>query len=185
MRNRRKNIIAIEAWENYELEPRAGMKSLLDFLTITNQTGYNYNFVYTPTELKYILETIPTKNYSLLYFALHGYPEQISLGSKTEFEIGLDQLAEWMGYRFQGFGLHFASCAIMNSWEDTLSSFKQKTGLAFISGFTRYVEFQSSAIVDHALIAEWAYSRSYRRMFDRLTNNHKTLLKNNGFEYLI
>jgi hypothetical protein len=185
MKKNSKNIICLESWDGFSLEPREGMKSLLDFLTVTNKIRYNYNFIYTPTELKYILETVPTKNYSLVYVAVHGYPEKINLGSKTEFEIKLDQLADWMGYRFEGFGLHFASCATMNSWVETLSSFKEKTGLAFVSGFTKYVEFQSSALVDHALISEWAYSRSYRKMFDRLTSVHKTLLKNNGFEYIV
>ncbi|SRR5258706_8184321 len=181
----RKNIIALESWENYDLEPRAGMKSLLDFLAITNQIKYNYNFIYTPTELKYILETIPIKGYSLLYVALHGSPEKIRTGSNTEFEISLSELAEVMGKRFEGFGLHFASCAVMDSWQDTLFSFKEKTGLAFISGFTRYVDFQSSSVVDHALISEWIYSRSYRRMFERMTEIHKKLFQKNGFEYLI
>lgn len=186
MRKRQnKNIIAIEAWENYELEPRAGMKSLLDFLTLTNQIKYNYNFIYTPTELKYILETIPTKQYSFLYVALHGYPEKINLGSQTEFEIKLSELASWMGRRFEGYGLHFASCAIMNSWVDTLSSFKGLTGLSFVSGFTKFVDFNSSAVVDHILINEWAYSRSYRKMFSRITGTHKKLLQENGFEFIV
>jgi len=180
-----KNIIAIESWENYDLEPRAGMKTLLDFLSITNKTKYNYNFIYTPTELKYIMKTIPTKTYSLIYVALHGTPEKIQTGSNTEFEITLSELAETMGNRFEGFGLHFASCAVMNSWQDTLLSFKDKTGLAFVSGFTHYVDFQSSAIVDHALISEWIYSRSYKRMFDRLTETHKKLFQKNAFEYLV
>jgi len=181
----RKNIIALESWENYDLEPRAGMKSLLDFLSITNNIKYNYNFIYTPTEFKYILETVPTKNYSLLYVALHGTPEKIRTGANTEFEMTLNELADVMGKRFKGFGLHFASCAVMNSWQDTLFSFKEKTELAFVSGFTQYVDFQSSSIVDHALISEWIYSRSYRRMFERMGETHKKLLQTNGFEYLV
>jgi hypothetical protein len=185
MARNRKNIAAIEAWENYELEPRAGMKSLLDFLSVSSQIRYSYNFIYTPQELSYVFSTIPSNKFGLIYLAMHGNPERINMGSNSEFTVSLDELATMMGYRFEGFGFHFGSCAVMNSWEESLSSFKEKTGVAFVSGFSKYIDFSSSAIVDHILISEWAYSRSYKRMFHRMYSTHKTLLKQNGFEYII
>ena len=185
MGKRGNNIISIEAWESYESEPRAGMKSLLDFLSITNKIRYNYNFVYTPEELRYVLQTVPTQKSGLVYLALHGNPEKISIGAWSEFSITLDELADMMGHRFQGLAFHFASCAVMNSWQETLSDFKERTGVAFVSGFSKYVDFTESAIIDHILISEFAYSRSYKRMFQRMYDTHKKLLQNNGFEFII
>lgn len=184
-RQRNKNIIAIESWEGASLEPKAGMRSLLNFITETNNTHYSYNFTYTPTELSYILENIPTKDFSLLYFALHGRPEKISLGMYTEFEITLSELAIMIGKRFKGFGIHFASCAVMSAWDETLRDFMDKTEVLFISGYDRYVDFNESSLVDLALINRWMYARNYRRMFENMQHSYKPLLIDNGFKYYI
>jgi len=181
----KKQIIAIESWEGASPEPKAGMRSLLNFVTETNATKYSYNFVYTPTELTYVVENIPTKDFSLLYFALHGRPEKINLGMYTEFEITLDELAIMMGTRFKGFGVHFASCAVMSSYEETLRNFIDKTEVLFISGYERYVDFNESSLVDLALINRWMYARNYKRMFENMQKSYKPMLIENGFTYYI
>ncbi len=181
-----KNILAIESsWDGVFMEPKTSMKPLLTFLTEIHGTKFSYNFCYSPTELKYILNNVPTKPFSLLYFALHGKPEKIIMGQHQEFEITLDDLANMMGNRFVGYGVHFASCAILSSWEDSLRSFMNRTGVAFISGYSFYVDFAESSLVDLALINKWMFARNYKRMFKKMQKSYKGILLENGFEYMI
>jgi len=180
-----KGIIAIEAWEAFDREPRPRMKNLLDFITIVNDTKYTYNFVYTPDELKYILQEVPTKDSSLLYLALHGEPSKIKVGSKKEYGIKINSLAQWMGKRFKGYGVHFASCATLNGWMDSLRKFKKQTGVTFVSGYSKYVYFSTSSVADHILLSEWMYSTYYRPMYNRIMKRHKIFMKENGFEFLM
>lgn len=103
----------------------------------------------------------------------------------TEFEITLSELAIMMGKRFRGFGIHFASCAVMSAWDETLRDFMDKTEVLFISGYDRYVDFNESSLVDLALINRWMYARNYRRMFENMQRSYKPLLIDNGFKYYI
>ena len=186
-RKNNKNIICIEAWDGEVVnEPKGGVKSLINFVSDFHQIDYSYNFLYTPEELKYVLENIPTKKYSMLYLALHGKPEKIQTGMYSEFEITLDELAEMMGKRFEGFGLHLASCAVMSSGEESIRSFMDKTGILFISGYELYVDFISSSMVDLALMNNWMFSKNYRLMFEKMKKSSvKPLLQENGFKDFI
>lgn len=186
MTKQTKNIIAIESWDGKSvIEPRKGMKPLLTFVTSMNGTKYSYNFCYTPEELSYLLSNIPTRSSSLLYLSLHGSPEKIKLGMFSEFEIGLDNLAEMMGSRFVGFGIHFGSCATLFSWEETMRNFMNKTGVVFCSGYEKYVDFNESSIMDLAFINRWIYARNHKRMFENMKKSYKQLMKDNGFSYFI
>lgn len=180
-----KNIISIESWENLYLEPRAGMKSLLDFITSIQGTRYSYNFCHTPTELEYLLKNIPTKNFALLYFAVHGQPEKIQTGMFSEFEIPLHKLAKMMGTKFSGMAVHFASCAVMSSSSETIQEFMWNTGVAFVSGYTKYVDFEESSLADLAFINRWMYAKNYKRMFENMKKSYKTILSENGFKYYV
>lgn len=182
-----KSIIAIESWDGSSMsEPRGGMKSLINFVSEFHETKFSFNFLYTPEELNYILQNIPTRNFSLLYLALHGKPDKIQTGMYSEFEITLEQLAEMMGRRFEGFGLHLASCAVMSSEEESIRDFMDKTGILFISGYKKYVDFISSSLVDLALINSWMFAKNYRLMFEKMYKSPmKALLNENGFKYYI
>lgn len=180
----RKNIIAIESWDGKNVfEPKLGMKPLLDFATILHGVKYSYNFFYTPEELRYLLRNIVVQKDSLLYLSLHGSPENIKLGMFSEFIINLDDLGEIMGRRFDGAAVHFGSCATLYSWQTTIQSFINKTGVRFVSGYTEYVDFSESSVVDLALINRWAYAKNYKKMFQRMEKSYKQMLLDNGFVY--
>lgn len=186
IRKKNKNIIAIESWDGKTVdEPRGGMRSLLNFVSDFHETKFSYNFLYTPEELKYILSNIPTSRFSLLYIALHGKPESIQTGMYSEFEILLDDLADMMGSRFVGFGVHLASCATMSSSTDSIRRFIDKTGILFLSGYTEYVDFGESSLVDLALINRWMFAKNYKRMFENMYRSYKPILNENGFKYFL
>lgn len=180
-----KRILAIESWDSVYLEPKAGMKSLLDFITSIQGTRYSYNFCHTPTELEYLLKNIPTKNFSLLYFAVHGKPEKIQTGMFSEFDISLNKLSKMMGKRFSGMGVHFASCAVLSSSNETIENFIKNTEVAFVSGYTKYVDFEESSLADLAFINRWMYAKNYKKMFENMKKSYKTILSENGFKYYL
>lgn len=182
-----KGIISIESWDGEVVnEPRGGMRSLLTFVSEFHQTSLTHNFLYTPEEMTYVLRNVPTRNHSLLYLALHGKPESIQTGMYSEFNITLNELSTMMGKRFSGFGVHLASCAVMSSSEESIYDFMDKTGVLFISGYKKYVDFISSSIVDLALINNWMFARNYRRMFEKMYKSPiKQILSENGFKYYL
>lgn len=186
MRRTNKGIIAIESWDGKTVdEPRGGMRSLLNFVSDFHQTKFSYNFLYTPEEMRYILGNIPTRSFSLLYLSLHGKPDSIQTGMFSEFEIPLEELADMMGNRFAGYGLHLASCATMSSSQESIRDFMNKTGILFISGYTEYVDFISSSLVDLALINSWMFAKNYKRMFENMQKSYKQILNENGFKYFL
>lgn len=178
-----KGIISLESWDGSNSE-NASMQPILRFVSDFHGTKNYYKFLYTPEEMKYILNNVPTRNFSLLYLALHGNPEKIHTGMYTEFEISLNDLAEMMGKRFQGFGLHLASCAVMSSSQESIYDFMDKTGILFMSGYTKYVDFISSSLVDISIINSWMFARNYKLMFEKMFKSSiRQLLNENGFTY--
>jgi len=186
MRRSGKSIIALESWDGFRPESKNdGMNNFLRFITSLNGVKLYYRDLHTPEEMFYYLRHVPITGASLLYFAMHGEPELIQTGAFSEFKITLKKLAKTMGRKYVNFGVHFASCAVMNSWDDTLREFKESTGVKFVSGYTEYVDFGRSAIVDHIFISEWMYSQAFTKMFKRMKQNHKKILEENGFSYIV
>ena len=179
-----KRIIAIESWNGRNIQPVAGMINLLRFIC-DNMAGVelSYNFLYTPSELEYILQKTEVKPKSLLYLSFHGRTNAIKAGKFTEFEIELEQLAQFMGKRFKGCGIHFASCKVMDSTEENLLAFMKQTGVRFISGYTKYVDFGESSVLDLALLQRWAWSNYSKPMLEKLYNDYRYSVDTNGFYY--
>ena len=180
-----KNIICLESWDGIYTEPKATMRTMLKFISELHGTKYGYNFFHTPDEMQYLLKNIPTRTFSLLYLSLHGKPETINTGLHSEFEIPLEKLSKWMGRRFEGFGLHLASCAVLSSSEKSIKKFMDKTGILFLTGFTKYVDFAESALVDMAFINRWMYAKNYKIMFDKMKQDYRPILIQNGFKYYL
>jgi hypothetical protein len=183
---RNKRILAFESnWDGFVVEPKSGMKTLMDFITTNKGTQYSYNFINTPVEFKYTIENVNPSKFSLLYLGFHGKPNAIRMGLNKEFIITLDNLAEMMGNRFTGYGIHFASCAVMDIDKNLLWDFKRSTGAAFISGYTNYVDFDESSLMDLALLNRWIYSVNYGTMFKKLERDYKSFIGLNGFTWYL
>lgn len=185
-RRHNKNILVLESnWDGFVIEPKSGMKSFMDFIVSNKGIAHSYNFVNTPEELKYILENVTPSKFSFLYLAFHGKANAIKMGMNKEFTVSLDDLAEIMDGRFSGYGIHFASCSSLYVEEEQLRCFKEKTGAAFISGYTLDVDFDESSLMDLALINRWVYSKKYGLMFEKISKDYKSLVNLNGFVWYI
>lgn len=179
-----KNILCLEGnWDGFVLEPKSGMKSLLDFITANQGTYYSYNFINTIEEFKYVLDNTNTRNFSMLYLGFHGKPNSIITGRYKEFEIQIQDLAKMLGKKFSGYGIHFASCAVLDVNDEVLRSFKDETELAFISGYTKNVDFEESSLTDLALINRWMHSKKYGKMFTNMQKTYKSIILENGFRF--
>lgn len=180
-----KNIIAIESWDKFNREPSADMHSLLTFVCKTNEIEQYYYKVHTAGELSYLLRKVPTKTSGLLYIASHGEPNTLLIGAHKETKITLDKLADLMEDRFEGYGVHFGSCAVMSADVADIRNFIEKTGVAFVTGYDQYVDFGYSAVIDHAFLYEWAWTLSYAKMFSELELKYGVMLSENGFAYML
>ena len=185
-KRKNKNICVLEsAWDTYTLEPKSSVKNLVDYITTTNGIKYSYNFMNTAEELNYVLNNVETTKFNFLYLAFHGKPNSIHLGLYTEFKITLDDLADIMGRRFEGYAVHFGSCAVLGIGHDAILSFKEKTGAAFVSGYEKYVHFGESSLMDMALIQRWIYVRNYRLIFEKMKTSYRSLISENSFKFYI
>jgi hypothetical protein len=117
-----------------------------------------------------------------LYLSLHGNKNQIVTGSSSEFRIPLDVLSKVMGKKYKGVGVHFASCAVMKS---DMEEFINSTGVSFVSGYSKYVYFDDSSIMDLSMLMAWFWSTYNKPMFRKLEQDFPELIKRNGFEYIL
>jgi hypothetical protein len=183
-RPKNKNILCIETyWDENEFEPTSNMTPLLDFVTTARGTGYTYRLSHTIEELTYILSTVKPSKCNLIIFAFHGRSDKILLGNKSEFIVSFLDLAKLMGRRFEGCGIHFSACSVLNSFEENIYEFIDMTGASFLTGYGQSVDYIEAGLMDMAFIGKWFRYKNTRSLFKNLKHSYKDFIKENNFLY--
>lgn len=181
-RVRKKNIFCIEShWGGTLTEPKPSVKPILEFCSVARGTKYSHQIVHTKEEFLYWINKASAKNANLLFFAFHGKPENIYLGAYQEFIINLDEIADLLGTRFAGSGLHFSSCSVLNISENKIKEFIRRTGLSFVSGYGQGVDYIESAAMDLAFLGKWYSYKSAAHLNNAITSSYGDLIKENKF----
>lgn len=131
-------------WENSKNLPKYSVYPLLQILQLENNNHIAHFNCNTVEEFKYNL-SLPKRKYGIIYLAFHGKRNKILM---QEEEISLDELAEFMGNKFSGCGIHFATCDTLDIPKTAILNFIEKTGVSFVSGYKKSVYWTSSAAVD-------------------------------------
>lgn len=155
-------IICIETeWQVTSRSRRRSLNTepLMKYMSEMYGLPYVYRRVATRAELKYYLEFFARKeydNFNVLYLSFHGEKHAIILeGEKGEKQIlTLDELREIGGDVFRGRYVHFSSCRTLIGSQDIIAKFKKQTKAKMVSGYTKCVDSNDSAIHDIALIGE-------------------------------
>lgn len=181
-----KNILCLEShWGGSQFEPRTSIKPILDYMTISRGTSYQYHFGHTKEEFRYVLENARTKDFNLLLLAFHGKPEKIFLGVDSEFTITFEELLEMMGDNFAGYGVHFSSCSVLNSSDERIREFIKQSGISFVTGYGQGVDYIEGEVMDFAYLGRWFKYKSNKSLFNSIEKSYGDLIKENNFKYYL
>lgn len=154
----KQGIICIETeWEITTKGNRRNIysKPLMQFLSDMYQVNYIYRRVATLEELKYYLKKFANKEYSkynIIYFSFHGQTHEICLESGES--ISLTELSQQAHGLLKDKFVHFSSCRTLLGSQDAINQFAKESGAKLVTGYTKSVDSDLSAIHDVALISQ-------------------------------
>lgn len=181
---RKKSIFCIEShWGGTLVEPKPSVKPILEFCSVARGTKYTHHIVHTRDAFEYAIRNSKPKDANLLFFAFHGSPENIYLGTNQEFLVNIDEIAELLGTRFSGSGLHFSSCSVLNISDEKANEFLKKTGLSFVSGYGQGIDYIESAAMDLAFLGKWYSYKSIGHLTKSIASSYGDLINENQFKF--
>ena len=140
------HIFCLESlWAASTEYPRQSVLPILEIIKMAYVSKISYLSCNTKAEFLYNL-SLANKKYGILYLAFHGKSGKLLL--PNEDEITIEELGKAMGKNFRGVGVHFASCNVMDEDEEIIKKFIKKTGVSFVSGYTKPVYWLPSCAVD-------------------------------------
>ena len=157
---------------------------LMQYIHETYKVPYIYRRVATLEELKYYLSQFKKKEYDkfrILYLNFHGATHSISLEGEKD-NLSLDQLLEVGGSVFENRLIHFSSCRTFLGTDMVAKDFKEKSGAIMVSGYTKSVPVDLSALHDIALIGELLNYTQKSAVLNRLKKNFENLERTLGFK---
>lgn len=131
------------------------LKFFYDYLK-KEKFDYIYRKVATKEELQYILNQLKYKafdDFSIVYFSFHGDNGAIRLEGEKKL-LTLKELADMAGSVLNGRCVHFSSCRTLYCKKDSLDYFLNKTVPAYLSGYTKSVDYLDSALTDMMLLKQ-------------------------------
>ena len=178
-------IICIET--EWQITKRGNKRSLnteplVKYISEMYGVKYIYRRVATRTELEYYLEFLKRKEYSfrVLYLSFHGKKHAIMLEGEKQ-ELTLEELSEIGGDVFRGRYVHFSSCRTLIGSESVIERFKKQTKAKMVSGYTKSVDSNDSAIHDIALIGELLTKKQLPTLLDSMKKRYGGLEEQLGF----
>ena len=147
-----KHVYCLEGDWDKDLRDEASVYTALMFLQQNSGIKFIHRDCGTKENLSYYLKTWKQKKYtpySICYFAFHGKPGHIRIGTEL---VSLDELAEMMKGSCRGKIIHFGSCETLNISRKEIQKFLDKTGAICVCGFKKEIDFLEGSILDMILI---------------------------------
>ena len=182
-------IICIETeWQITKKDLRRNLNTepLMRFMGEMYDVSCIYRKVATRSELTYYLKQFQKKEYdryNVLFFSFHGDKNCICLEGEKE-ELSLDTLADLGNDVFRDRYVHFSSCRTFLGADDILYAFKERTGARYISGYTKSVKTDLSAIHDISLLSNFLFSKRPSTVFKKMEKLYKGAEEELGFRYI-
>jgi hypothetical protein len=176
-------IFALEGeWNGKKLEHNRSIEPMLRYMEASLEAKYIFRKVNTKESLTQYLKLLGQarfKQYKVVYFAFHGEARTIWLDDKVS--VDWAELAGLANGALEGRAVHFGSCQVMRTSEDWMLYFKEQTGAASVSGFSKTVDFLHGTLFDVALLYELSTQRADVAM-KRMQKNYAPLCEKLGFK---
>lgn len=147
-----KEVFCLEGDWSKDLKQQTSVQAVLMFLKQNRQIEYIHRHCGTKENLRYYLNQWQLKrykDYSILYIAFHGKPNQILVGKEI---VTLDELAEMLGPNCYNKIIHFGTCHTLNTDLRHIKRFLRKTNALCVCGFGIEIKFVEGCVFDILLI---------------------------------
>lgn len=170
----------MESLYDDNVESRLSMQPILDVISKIYKVKVTHLSCNTLHEFEFNLNVIRRSRKSgVLYLAFHGASDCISLpdGRKLSF----DELAELMGQRFKNWVVHFGSCSTCNVDQERLREFRELTGVAAVTGYTKDIDWIDSAALDLVVLRWLQEYKDMSAMRRRIEKDYPDFVERLGF----
>ena len=147
-----KEVFCVEGDWSKDLKDEASVLAVLMFMKQNRDINYIHRHCGTRENLAYYLKQSQLKkykDYSILYIAFHGKPNQILIGKEF---VTLDELAEMLGPNCHNKIIHFGTCHTLNTDLRHIKRFLRKTNALCVCGFGKEIKFVEGCVFDILLI---------------------------------
>jgi hypothetical protein len=160
-----RGVFCLEGAWSADLSVRTTVRPLLDMLEAIGSCSYIHRDVHTIDELQQLLKKWTQKqlqHWSVLHLAMHGTNQTLHLGGKIT--VSLDELGAMLKGKCAGRVIYIASCSVAKN-KAALDSFRRQTKADYVLGYTKSVDWITSAAFELALLHALAH---YSKVGDAL-----------------
>jgi hypothetical protein len=177
-----KEVFCLEGDWNKDLKKQNSVLEVLQFLKRNRDINYIHRHCGTRENLAYYLNQWKLKkykDYSILYIAFHGKPQQILVGKEI---VTLDELADMLGPNCHNKIIHFGTCHTLNIDLRHIKRFLRKTNALCVCGFGKEIKFIEGCVFDILLIDMLQEFRNIATVDQRIRENYKTFARKLAFK---
>ena len=178
----KKNIFCLEGDWQRDLRDKSSIYAALVFLHSNVDVKYIYKQCGTRQNLQYYISEWKQKKYdaySIGYLAFHGEAGSIQVGNKF---ISLDELGNMMEDSCQGRIIHFGSCKTLDTDDQTIIRFLEKTKAICVCGYQKDIDFVESSVFDMLLIEMFQKYKNIANVQKDVDHYYKALAKKLEFK---
>ncbi|GAB4212895.1 MAG: hypothetical protein OHK0022_49320 [Roseiflexaceae bacterium] len=174
-----KHIACLESLWNNDLEERWSVQPILALIANIQDCRLAHLTCNTEPEFAYNLSMLSRRRQDgILYLAFHGAPGEIYLADGTN--ISLEQLAEYMETRFNGWIIHFGSCSTISVDQERLDQFIKATNVHMMIGYTKDVDWIESSAMDMLIFQALQQYVDLHAFWRSLQKNYPDLIAKTG-----
>lgn len=171
----KKNIFSLEGDWNTDLTDKSGIKHVLDYMSMNFDINVIHRHCITEESLNHYLEEFVQpkyKDYTILYLAFHGLPNQLQVG-KTMVE--LEDISQMCKDTLRGKIIYFGSCLTLNIDKRLINKFLKETKALAVIGYKESIDFTPSTAMDLIVMETLQKNRDMRKVEEHIMTNYSQL----------
>ncbi len=171
----KKDIFSLEGDWNSDLTKKGGIKHILDFMSMNFGIDVIHRHCITEESLNYYLREYVQpkyKNFSILYLAFHGLPNQLQVG---ETMVELEDISQTCKDALRGKIIYFGSCLTLNIDKRRINNFLKETKALAVIGYKETIDFTPSTALDLIVMETLQTNRDMRKIEHIITTEYSQL----------
>jgi len=147
-----RGVFCLEGAWSPDLRIQSTVRPVLEMLESIGSCSYIHRDVHTIDELQQLLKKWTQKqlqHWSVLHLAMHGTNQTLHLGGKIT--VSLDELGSMLKGKCAGRVIYIGACSVAKN-RAALESFRKQTKADYVLGYTKTVDWITSAAFELALL---------------------------------